>query len=404
MNLTKNTTAKIILASAIAAFSAEPISVTTKSGVTTTLYGFASLNAAYEDSKSNNGNFANFVAASDITNENDGGWHLTPNLTRIGVNLSSGDDTTYFKANGKVEVDFYGGGSANNPNPRLRHGYGEISFGKTGFSILGGQTWDVISPLVTPTLNAGVLNNSGDAGLRRAQLRLTEKFPVAGGSLDIAAAVVRTIGENQPYNTTSASETGTDADIPTFQGRIGIAVPLWVKDKKFGLGVSGHYGKEEIDLDDTGDTKDIPTWSANVDLNLPITGTVAVLGEGFIGENLDTYAAGIGRGFVANANDPESVKSIKAYGGWFALQAKLIQKLAVNAGAGLDKLDRDDIETVGGREQNISVFANATYNLTDAFSLGFEYLHIQTDYLTAGTQKVKEADLNRYQLSATYGF
>ena len=404
MNLTKNTTAKIILASAIAAFSAEPISVTTKSGVTTTLYGFASLNAAYEDSKSNNGNFANFVAASDITNENDGGWHLTPNLTRIGVNLSSGDDTTYFKANGKVEVDFYGGGSGNAPNPRLRHGYGEISFGKTGFSILGGQTWDVISPLVTPTLNAGVLNNSGDAGLRRAQLRLTEKIPVAGGSVDIAAAVVRTIGENQPYNTTSASETGTDADIPTFQGRIGIAVPLWVKDKKFGLGVSGHYGKEEIDLDDTGDTKDIPTWSANVDLNLPITGTVAVLGEGFIGENLDTYAAGIGRGFVANANDPESVKSIKAYGGWFALQAKLIQKLAVNAGAGLDKLDRDDIETVGGREQNISVFANATYNLTDAFSLGFEYLHIQTDYLTAGTQKVKEADLNRYQLSATYGF
>lgn len=404
MNLTKNTTAKIILASAIAAFSAEPISVTTKSGVTTTLYGFASLNAAYEDSKSNNGNFANFVAASDIINENDGGWHLTPNLTRIGVNLSSGDDTTYFKANGKVEVDFYGGGSANNPNPRLRHGYGEISFGKTGFSILGGQTWDVISPLVTPTLNAGVLNNSGDAGLRRAQLRLTEKFPVAGGSLDIAAAVVRTIGENQPYNTTSASETGTDADIPTFQGRIGIAVPLWVKDKKFGLGVSGHYGKEEIDLDDTGEAKDIPTWSANVDLNLPITGTIAVLGEGFIGENLDTYAAGIGRGFTANANDPESVKSIKAYGGWFALQAKLIQKLAVNAGAGLDKLDRDDIETVGGREQNISVFANATYNLTEAFSLGFEYLHIQTDYLTAGTQKVKEADLNRYQLSATYGF
>ena len=61
MNLTKNTTAKIILASAIAAFSAESISVTTKSGVTATLYGFASLNAAYEDSKSNNGNFANFV-------------------------------------------------------------------------------------------------------------------------------------------------------------------------------------------------------------------------------------------------------------------------------------------------------------------------------------------------------
>ena len=401
MNIKKIATGLVIL-SAISSFAAEPLSVTTKSGVSVSLYGFASLNAAYEDSKSNNGNFANFVSASDLTNKNDGGWHLTPNLTRVGLNLSSGSDSSYFKANGKVEVDFYGGGSGNAPNPRLRHGYGELSFGNSGLYILGGQTWDLISPLITPTLNAGVLNNSGDAGLRRAQLRLTERVPVAGGSLDIAAAVVRTIGESQPYNTSSASETGVDADIPTFQGRVGIAVPLWVSDKKFGLGISGHYGQEEIDLDATGDTKNIPTWSANVDLTLPITSTVSILGEGFIGANLDTYAAGIGRGFVTDAEDPENIKSIGAYGGWFAVQAKLLKKVAANVGAGIDKLDRDDIEKVGGREQNISFFANATYNLTETFSLGVEYLHIQTDYLTGGT--VKEADLNRYQLSATYGF
>ena len=77
---------------------------------------------------------------------------------------------------------------------------------------------------------------------------------------------------------------------------------------------------------------------------------------------------------------------------------------AAAKGAGLDKLDRDDIEKVGGREQNLSIFANTTYNLTDAFSLGFEYLHVQTDYLVGGTATVKEAYLNRYQLSATYGF
>ena len=228
----KKSIAQIVLLSSITAIAAEPIAVTTKSGVSATLYGFASLNAAYEDSKSNNGNFANFAAQSDIANKNDGGWHFTPNLTRIGLNLSSGSDTSFFKANGKIEVDFYGGGSGNAPVPRLRHGYGEISFGKSGFSILGGQTWDLISPLVTPTLNAGVLNNSGDPGLRRAQLRLTEKVPVGNGSLDFAVALVRTIGETQPYNTSSASETGVDADVPTIQGRIGIAIPLWVENKK----------------------------------------------------------------------------------------------------------------------------------------------------------------------------
>jgi hypothetical protein len=190
--------------------------------------------------------------------------------------------------------------------------------------------------------------------------------------------------------------------MPTFQGRIGISVPLWVEGKKFGLGVSGHYGQEEIDLDDTGRTKEIPTWSFNVDLTLPITSAFTFLGEYFIGANLDTYAAGIGRGFAADTQNPKNVKSIGAYGGWVALQTKFIQKLAFNVGAGLDKLKRKDIRKTGGREQNFSFFANTTYNLTDVFSLGFEYLHVQTDYLTANT--IKEADLNRYQLSATYGF
>ena len=62
MNLTKNTTAKIILASAIAAFSAESISVTTKSGVTATLYGFASLN------KQNAQFVSDFLSLFDETN------------------------------------------------------------------------------------------------------------------------------------------------------------------------------------------------------------------------------------------------------------------------------------------------------------------------------------------------
>ena len=57
----KKSIAQIVLLSSITAIAAEPIAVTTKSGVSATLYGFASLNAAYEDSKSNNGNFANVL-------------------------------------------------------------------------------------------------------------------------------------------------------------------------------------------------------------------------------------------------------------------------------------------------------------------------------------------------------
>ena len=200
MNFTKNVIKYFLgfLFSTYTVFAAEPIPVITKAGVQLSVYGFASLTAAYNDSKSNNGNFDNTVSASDLTNKDDGGWYLTPNLTRIGLNIAGADTSASIQASGKIEVDFYGGGSATAPVPRLRHGYGQVTFGKTGFSVLAGQTWDVISPLITPILNAGMLTNSGDPGMRRAQLRLTESIPVAEGSVDIAAAVVRSVGIDQP--------------------------------------------------------------------------------------------------------------------------------------------------------------------------------------------------------------
>lgn len=404
MNFTKNAIKYFLgfLFSTYAVFAAESTPVITKAGVQLSVYGFASLTAAYNDSRSNNGNFDNTVSASDLTNEDDGGWYLTPNLTRLGVNIAGSDSTAYIQTSGKIEVDFYGGGSATAPVPRLRHGYGQVTFGKTGFSILAGQTWDVISPLITPILNAGMLTNSGDPGMRRAQLRLTESIPVADGSVDIAAAVVRSVGIDQPY--TGVGETGTDGDIPAFEGRIGVALPLWVEGKKVGVGISGHYGREEFDIDGSGATKDVPTWSVNGDLYLPILKTLTLLGEGFYGEDLATYGAGIGRGVVTNAEDPKKTKTIKAYGGWAALQYNPAQKLAFNLGAGVDKIDKESIEDVGGARRNRSAFVNAAYKLTPTFTVGLEYLRIETDYLNTSTGKTQTADLNRGQLSLNYGF
>ena len=86
MNFTKNAIKYFLgfLFSTYAVFAAESTPVITKAGVQLSVYGFASLTAAYNDSKSNNGNFDNTVSASDLTNEDDGGWYLTPNLTRLG--------------------------------------------------------------------------------------------------------------------------------------------------------------------------------------------------------------------------------------------------------------------------------------------------------------------------------
>lgn len=61
-------------------------------------------------------------------------------------------------------------------------------------------------------------------------------------------------------------------------------------------------------------------------------------------------------------------------------------------------------EKVGGAKRNRSAFVNAAYKLASTFTVGIEYLRIETDDLDASVGKTKTADLNRGQLSLNYGF
>ena len=70
----------------------------------------------------------------------------------------------------------------------------------------------------------------------------------------------------------------------------------------------------------------------------------------------------------------------------------------------LIKIDKESIEEVGGARRNRSAFVNAAYKLTPTFTVGLEYLRIETDYLNASTGKTQTADLNRGQLTLNYGF
>ena len=77
---------------------------------------------------------------------------------------------------GRVEIDFYGGGAENKSNPMMRHAYLNLDWPKDKFSILAGQTSDVISPLFPDTLNYTVGWWVGNIGYRRPQIRLTKSY------------------------------------------------------------------------------------------------------------------------------------------------------------------------------------------------------------------------------------
>jgi hypothetical protein len=86
------------------------------------------------------------------------------------------------ETSGKLEIDFYGGGPENKNLPMMRHAFMKLDWPKRGFSILAGQTSDVISPLVPSTVNYSVAWWVGDIGYRRPQLRLTKAFKAGANS------------------------------------------------------------------------------------------------------------------------------------------------------------------------------------------------------------------------------
>ena len=143
---------------------------------------------------------------------------------------------------GLIEVDFYGGGDENKNLPMMRHAYMNLDWPEEQFSVLAGQTFDVISPLWMPTLNYTVGWWQGNIGYRRPQLRLTKGFELAKDvEFKLEAAATRDIGRANSF-TASYSDTGQDSSIPGLQGRASLTFPGF-NSKPTTIGVSGHWAR-----------------------------------------------------------------------------------------------------------------------------------------------------------------
>jgi hypothetical protein len=381
--------AAVLLALAGAATQADPLQVSTASGVKASLYGFVQLDGSWENQRAypDPGNYA--VWAQTGLAAASGEWNWTADNSRLGVNLA-GPDGEGLALAGKLEFDFYGGGTQNAPVPRLRHAYGTVSFPKAGLSFLAGQTWDLVAPLNVPTLNAGVLYYAGNLGnARRPQLRVTETVALPGnGKWEIAAAVARTIG-NATNAAASGSDAGHDADIPTFQGRTAVSLPLWVEKQPATLGVSGHYAQEAL-LQPDYSYKNVDSWSGAVDLELPLVSVLSLAGEGWRGGDLSTYNGGIGQGIVNGV-------AVEGWGGWFALRLK-VGAVTANLGGGLDSVQASKV-AAGGRTRNTSAFGNVGYNLNASSKVAVELQRLETDYKGGASE-----ELWRTQLAYSYSF
>ncbi len=354
------------------------------------LYGFVKADASHDNSRTTTGNFVLYVDP-EATNEDDDEFNLTANQTRLGFNIS-GPSTETMKTKGKIEFDFYGSNaSENKAKLQIRHAYVTLDWPDDQFSLLFGQTWDVVSPLLPSTLNYPVLWDAGNIGYRRPQIRATKSYTLNEDvTLKLEGALARTIGRTDIMN----SETGEDSGVPTLQGRVSVSFPFF-GPKPTIVGVSGHLGEEEYDLNAAGRNMEFESESINLDVTQPVNEWLTVKAEAFCGKNLNAYLGGIGQGV-----NTTMLNEIDSKGGWVAASLGPWDEWRFNVGAGVDSADRDDVNgTTTLRTLNSCVFGNVCYALNANTQIGLELSRWNTNY-----RGMSDAENTRVQASFIYKF
>ena len=335
------------------------------------LGGFFKFEMAYDDSAISSGDFIRWVNSEDSDTDNDDQINFTARQSRFGAKIFA-PDIGDVKVMGRLEIDFYNlsGGQENKSSPLLRHAYGQLTGQE--WSLIFGQTSDLISPLVPNTVNYTVGWWGGNIGYRHPQLRFTKWWTFQERcTLKVETALSRDIGGDS--SDFGSVEEGQDASAPTVLSRVSFSAPC--AGKKLEAGVSGHWGLEEYDWDYVGDDDRICTWSVNADLVVPLGDMLEFKGEFFLGENLDSYLGGIGQG--VNTSEREAIESV---GGWLQLGLKPNEKWAFHVGTGMDNPRDCDLPS-GARSSNCFVFGNANYNFTKYLSTALELTYWNTSYI-----------------------
>lgn len=334
-----------------------------------TPYGYVKLDAIYDTGLGSPGNY--IFWAKDPGNS-DGAFHLTANQTRVGLNLK-GISFGKFNVTGKIEIDFHAGNSENKAYNFMRHAFLTISNGS--FSIIAGQTSDIISPLFPTTLNYTVAWAAGNIGYRRPQLAFKQDFKTGKNLFTIHAGITRTIAADYDGD---GVEDGIAAGFPTIQARVGGKFALGSGSLQ--IGVSGHTGKSKglVEYDSS---------SINVDFLLTVS-KFKIIAEYFTGKNLGAYLGGI----IQNVN-AATTEEVNARGFFVNIVAALSKKVDVSVGYGMD--DPDDANLWdGARAKNAATFGNFVIKLSPSVKVGLEISNWVTDYLNQAQQKTLRSQLS----------
>lgn len=277
---------------------------------------------------------------------------------------------------------------------QLRHAYFSVEKGNT--KLIAGQYWDLYSPLNPSTLNYPVLWGAGNSGYRRAQVTLAQSFKMGNQTkATFSGGAFRNIGSDltptlswsleDSSETSDGEDDGTDAGIPTIQGRLDID-HNFPSGSKVLFGVSGLWGQLKAETNH-GNYNTYESWGICGHLKWSWA-NYGIGGEYYTGSNLGSYFGGI--------LNSSTIDGVNAHGGWGFAWIKTSPKTKFSFGMGRDEADEEDIVT-DSRQSNQAIFGNVTYTIVKNATVGVELSQWQTEY--------KDGDKNKsYRAQTAFMF
>ncbi|MDZ7617440.1 MAG: hypothetical protein U1E05_10570 [Patescibacteria group bacterium] len=340
-------------------------------------YGALWADMIYATERTTPGSYTVWVPSREVEGEN--AFVIDARRSRFGVNIE-GPRIPFFhngKSSANIEFDLQSpltDLSENKATVQLRHAWWDVK--NEDYRVLIGQYWDVISPLNADMLNYAVGWVGGNIGYRRAQFRFERYFHP-----DPCVMLTTQFALTQNIVTDFATTPGVKREPggwPIIQGRVATTLGDRKGGRPVEFGLSGHIGETGFDFLGSGpppaqDDQRFRTWSANVDMRVPLTDRLSVKGELFMGENLSAFVGGIGQGIC-----PGYRSTVRSRGGWFDVTYKLTSRWRVVTGYGLDDPIDSDIQY--GRTYNQFIFANTSYDITKSLVTGFEIASWRTLY------------------------
>lgn len=244
------------------------------------------------------------------------------------------------------------------------------------WAFTGGVTNALVNPRSPSVLNPAAGSDFGNLGFMRPQLR-AERFLKVNDNLLITPQVALSSPVGTDFFQTPTAgpdgiQLGEENGWPNVEHRLAFGVgqkPEGARNHPLEFGVSGAIGQLRFSRSNFVDPAERFTtlvWMYGADARWQITPKWAITAEGFYGNALGSYAAGIKQTF-----NTVTGQGVRACGGFVELEYKLDPKWVTHAGYMVDDpLDRDVAADARTRQQN--VYGNVMYIHNRYLQVGFE--------------------------------